>query len=333
MKTTITDVAKQAGVSMKTVSRVLNGEPNVSAKTKEKVLTAAKALKYSPNLAARGLASSKSYLIALLYDIPSPGYVTNIQKGASMACREHGYHLVVEPMDVEDGKLVQDVEMLLRRLPVDGVILTPPLCDNGRIITVLNHLKIPYVPVAPSSSHGEIPIVCMDDVKAADEITTYLIDLGHTDIGFIKGHHRHSASALRFEGFRNAMRRKDVRINPDWIETGEFTFESGLEAAKNLLGRSPRPTAIFASNDEMAAGVMSAAAQMGIAIPSELSICGFDDVPLASIVSPQLTTIRQPVKEMGYTAAKLLLTDAEPEADKVHKLGHGLQERESTSRR
>ena len=198
MKSTITDVAKRAGVSIKTVSRVMNNEENVTQKTRDKVKEAARELNYAPNIAARRLASSRSFLIALLYDVPSPGYVANIQKGASQACRKAGYHLVVEPLEFADPSILDNIEDLVRQLPVDGIILTPPLCDNGEIVSILTRQNIPYIPIAPSTSHGDRPVVKMDDVKAAREMTEYLIGLGHTDIAFVKGHPRHSASALRF---------------------------------------------------------------------------------------------------------------------------------------
>ncbi len=333
-KSTITDVAKRAGVSIKTVSRVLNGEPNVRAKTRETVIAAAKALKYAPNPAARGLASSKSYLLALLYDIPSPGYIARIQKGATEACRKAGYHLVVQPMDMNDINVVQDVDSLLRRLPVDGVILTPPLCDAGEVITVLNRLAIPYVPISPSAAHGDIPIIRMDDVKAAREMTEHLIELGHVDIGFIKGHPRHNASALRFEGFREAMRRADLRINPDWIMDGDFTYRSGVAAAEILLTQNQRPTAIFASNDDMAAGVLSVANKLKISVPDQLSLAGFDDNAIADIIWPRLTTVCQPVSNMGFKAAELLLDPKlRSQGPFIHNLDHSLIKRESTKAR
>ncbi len=316
---------------MKTVSRVLNGEPNVTAKTRDKVNLAARELNYAPNLAARGLASSRSYMIALLYDIPSPGYLSAIQKGAVEACQEHGYHLVVQPLDGSASHLSDEVEGLLRRLPVDGVILTSPLCDSGEIVSLLGRLKIPYAPIAPSTSHGDVPIVRMDNVKAAVELTQALIDMGHVDIGFIKGPERRSSSALRYEGFREAMRAAGLRINPDWIADGAFTYKSGVDASHKLLGSDHRPTAIFASNDDMAAGVISVANQLGISVPGGLSVAGFDDTPLASIISPQLTTIQQPIRDMGFQAAQLVLPPyVGAERQPVYTLDHRLIIREST---
>lgn len=335
MKSTIHDVAKAAGVSMKTVSRVLNHEPNVADKTRETVLAAAAELRYSPSLAARSLASSKSYLIALLYDNPSPNYIANIQKGATQACRERGYHLVAEPLEIAgplgaiEGDLSIDVERALERLPVDGAILTPPLCDNGSVIHALQRLKIPYVPVAPSASHGRVAIVQMDDVKASKEMVQYLISLGHKKIAFIKGDPHHSATPRRFEGFREAMRKAELEIRPDYVQSGDYHFRSGIAAAEALLQLADPPTAIFASNDDMAAGVISVANRLGVSVPDALSVGGFDDTPLARILWPQLTTVRQPIEGLGFEAAKILITkDSQDET--VRTLEHDLIVRGST---
>lgn len=324
------DVAKRAGVSMKTVSRVMNNEPSVSNSTREKVNKAALALNYTPNRAARGLASSKSFLIAMLYDIPSPGYAINLQKGATKACREHGYHLIVEPVDTGGEDIAADITGLITRLSVDGIILAPPLCDNKDVVTLLAQKKTPYVPIAPSAHHGDIPVVKMDDAKAAREMTRYLISQGHRDIGFVKGHPMHSASALRFQGYREAMRGADLPIKPDWVAEGAFTYKSGVDAGRLILGKEKKPSAIFASNDDSAAGVMAAAAQSGLSVPNDLSVAGFDDTTIASSVWPPLTTIGQPVIDMGYRAAKLLLDDDTDETPKMNILAHTLIERGST---
>lgn len=329
MTATIMDVARRAGVSMKTVSRVMNNEPSVSDTTREKVNHAALELNYTPNRAARGLASSKSFLIAMLYDIPSPGYTINLQKGATEACREHGYHLIVEPLDTNVEDVAKEITGLITRLSVDGIILAPPICDNAAVIQLLAKKNTPYIPIAPSANHGDIPYVVMDDSRAAKEMTKHLIDLGHTEIGFVKGHPRHSASSLRFQGYREAMRAADLTINPDWIADGEFTYKSGVEAGKAILNAKKRPSAIFASNDDSAAGVMAAAAALGISVPTDLSVAGFDDTTIASSVWPPLTTIRQPVVDMGYKAAKLLLVKDDVEPGK-NIMQHALIERGST---
>lgn len=332
MKTTITDVAKYAKVSMKTVSRVLNNEPNVAKTTRDRVLQAAKELRYSPNLAARGLASSKSYLIALLYDNPSPNYIANIQKGAIKACRDNNYYLVIEPLSMVKANAGDEVEKLLERLPVDGVILTPPLCDDRDILRILRKLKIPYVPVAPTIEVNGVSSVKMDDVQASYEMTDYMIRNGHKKIGFIKGHSEHSASALRFEGYKLAMKKANLKVNESFIAEGDFSFRSGVEAAEYLLGLKESPTAIFASNDDMAAGVVSVASRLGMEVPNKLSVGGFDDTPLAQILFPQLTTVKQPIYEMGHMAADLLINppSKDDELSSYH-FEHKLIIRESTN--
>jgi len=334
MKTTITDVARQAGVSMKTVSRVLNKEPNVAQQTREKVLAVASELRYTPNLAAKGLASSRSYLIALIYDnSPSPNYIQPAQRGAIDACRENGFHLVVEPLDMAGQDAGEEMERVLERLPVDGIILTSPLCDNPDILDMLKRLGIAYVSVSPSHPNEDVPCVVMDNTQAAFEMTEFLIGQGHCKLGFIKGHPEHNSSTLRYLGFIRAIEKAGIDLNADWIVDGDFSFRSGVDAAEALLSGADRPTAIFASNDDMAAGVVSVANRLGLSVPDELSVCGFDDTPLASILWPQLTTIRQPIYQMGHRAASLLINppDAEERLD-IYNLDHKLVIRESTSR-
>lgn len=333
MKTTITDVAKQAGVSMKTVSRVLNNEPNVAKTTRERVMAAAAELHYRPNMAARGLASSRSYLIALLYDNPNPSYITHIQRGAISACRESGYHLMLEPMttDLASGPEAED---LLRRLGVDGVILTPPLSDSQPLRDKLTALGIRFVAVAPGDP-GDVPAVRMNDVEAAAEMADYLIANGHTDIGFIIGHPGHVASARRQEGFEQALRQAGIVCRPERLQQGDFTFRSGVEAAEMLLSDpNDRPSAIFASNDDMAAGVVSVAGRLGVDVPGSLSVCGFDDTPIAQIIWPQLTTVAQPIRKMGKKAAEMLIdrgkTASVTEEPVVHTLDFEIIVREST---
>jgi len=336
VKATITDVAKRAGVSMKTVSRVLNNEPNVAEKTRARVKAIASELRYSPNLAARGLATSKSYLIALIYDNPSPNYISHIQRGAIDACREVGYHLVVEPMslgeiDSHDEK-VKVVRSVLDRLPVDGVILTPPLTDNEAVLTVLKELEIKCVRVAPKNG-GPQPFVGMDDETAAFQMTQHLLKQGHEKIAFIRGHIDHAATSLRHAGFTRAMKDAGIAVSADLIVQGDFSFESGAAAARKLLGvpDDQKPTAVFASNDDMAAAVISAAGQMGLDVPGSLSVCGFDDTPLARVVWPALTTVRQPIYKMGHQAAKELVRRSGEQAEKGQILDFEIMLRDSVS--
>ena len=338
MKATITDVAERANVSIKTVSRVLNNEPNVAAATRERVKSVCKDLRYSPNLAARGLASSKTYFLALMYYNASPNYLTNIQQGAIEACRENGYHLVVEPFDLMGPDMAVDMEMLLDRMPVDGVILTPPLVDDPVILDILRRFDKNYVLVAPSNPPVDALSVKMDDTQAAYEMTQYLLRNGYKDIGFVKGHPQHGASDMRYIGFSKALEEAGMALRPEWIKTGDFTFPSGVAAAEEIFASPEHPRAIFASNDDMAAGVVSVAKRRSIAIPQKLAVCGFDDTVLAVTISPRLTTIKQPIHEMGYRAAKLLIDKSRANAhanDKneggnVFNLSHELIVRESS---
>ncbi|MEP3653770.1 MAG: LacI family DNA-binding transcriptional regulator [Litorimonas sp.] len=336
MKATITDVAKRAGVSMKTVSRVLNNEPNVAEKTRARVKAIADELRYSPNLAARGLATSKSYLIALIYDNPSPNYISHIQRGAIDACREAGYHLVVEPLSLAESgthdEKVGLVRTVLDRLPVDGVILTPPLSDNEAVLEVLEELSIKCVRIAPKNG-GTQPFVGMDDETASYQMTQYLLKQGHEKIAFIRGHMDHAATSLRHAGFVKAMQEAGLAVSENFIVQGDFSFESGAAAARKLLAESnpERPTAIFASNDDMAAAVISVAGQMGLNVPDTLSVCGFDDTPLARVVWPALTTVRQPIFKMGHQAAKELVRRSDEEAEKGQILDFEIMLRDSVS--
>ncbi len=293
---------------MKTVSRVLNEEPNVTDKTRKRVQAAAAELRYRPNLSARGLASSRRYLLALLYDNPSAEYIAKIQAGATEACRKRGFHLVVEPVRVPNGEISTELEVLLQRLPVDGVILTPPLTEMPALMDVFDVVNIPYVPIAPSEQTMKRgPSVAMDDTAAAQEMTQYLISIGHKDIGFIIGATNHAASALRKQGFVSAMAAAGLPVAQGRMLQGDFSFASGKACAQKMLDGPSRPSAIFASNDDMAAGVIAVAGKMKISVPGDLSVAGFDDTALAAVLWPPLTTIRQPIHEMGARAARLLI--------------------------
>jgi LacI family transcriptional regulator len=305
---TIYDVARVAGVSIKTVSRVLNREPNVRPATRERVTAAAAALQYRPNISARSLAGSRSYLLGLLYDNPSPSYVSDFQLGATVQCRKEGYHLVVEPIDSSAADVGAVVENMLAMLKLDGVILTPPVCDRPTVLAVLDRMGVPYVRIAPDLGVAHAARVKMDDRRAALEMTNLLFRLGHRDIGFIKGHPDHGASHLRFEGFEAAMKAQGQPIRPEHLVQGYFSFRSGVDCAEVLLAGADRPTAIFASNDDMALGVLTVASRQGLVVPRDLSVAGFDDTPSAAVVWPQLTTVRQPIAAMAAAAAEILIS-------------------------
>jgi len=329
---TIYDVARVAEVSIKTVSRVLNGEPNVRPETRQRVMESASALHYRPNLSARSLAGSRSYLLGLLFDNPSPAYVADVQTGLTTRCREAGYHLVVEPVSCESPDVASVVEALTGALRMDGLVLSPPVCDAPAVLDVLDRIAMPYVRIAPWLDVDRGARVEMDDRRAAYEMTGHLLQLGHRDIGFIRGHPGHGASRRRFEGYAQALAAQGVALNTGWVVQGNFSSESGVDGGQALLDRPDRPTAIFASNDDMGLGVLMVAARLGLSVPDQLSVVGFDDSTAAKIFWPPLTTVRQPVVDMAYAAADLLLSrDGHGRHSRARMLNFDLVVRKSTA--
>lgn len=306
---TIKDVAARAGVSFKTVSRVLNGEPHVREPIRDAVLAAAADLGYRPNMAARALIGAPSRLIAFLYDNPNYSYVTEAELGALIRCLQSGYHMAIEPIDLAAGPGAQ-VEQILASLRPDGLILSPPVCDDGEVLAAIERARVRAVRIAPSSERAGMASVRIDDREGARVMAERLLRLGHRRIAFVKGHPGHSAAVLRLEGFLSALAAHGVRTRPEDIIDGDFTFEAGLRAGRRLLASPDRPTAVFAGNDMMALGVMAAAREAAVAIPGGLSVAGFDDLRGARTCWPELTTVRQPITEMYSAAAGMIIAAA-----------------------
>ena len=307
MSVTIKDVSKDAKVSIKTVSRVINNEINVSVDTKQKVLQSISKLGFKPNKSAQSLRSKRSHMIALLYDNPNKHYLADIQSGILKVCKETGYNLVLQECDYKNKSLGLEIIEFIRDFQIDGLIVTPPLSDMDDFLASLDKASVRYSIIAPSDKRTSSSYVSSNDYEASYAMTHEIISKGHTSIGFVRGHHKHSASLLRYQGFFDALAQMNIPVNGDWIKQGNFSFDSGFDTGIKIMDSSMRPSVIFASNDYMAAGVMKAAQMRGIKIPSELSIVGFDDSPIAEQLWPSLSTIKQPVKEMACHAAKLLL--------------------------
>jgi LacI family transcriptional regulator len=303
---TIIDVAKKAGVSIKTVSRVMNKEPTVHADTRARVQEAVNELNYRPQLSARSLAGAKSFLIGLLYYDPSAAFVAGVQQGATRGCRDAGRHLVVESLQENGADVQAQIESMLAALRPDGMILTPPLCDNPAILEVLRANRTPCVLISPAGEGHGMARVCMDDALAAEELTNLLISLGHTAIAFIEGDQ--AASDRRRDGYERALKAHAIAVDPALVIPGSFDFEAGVAAARQLFDRAKPPTAIFAANDDMALGALTEAQRRGIAVPHDVAIVGFDDSRAATLVWPELTTVRQPLAEMAMAAVDMLLS-------------------------
>lgn len=303
---TLDDVAAVAEVSPKTVSRVVNGEGGVHPATRERVNRAIQLLDYTPNINARGLAGDRSYLIGLFCDKPG-GYLSDFQSGATDRCRESGYHLMVEEWDRDNPRSTRHLTGLLRQMRLDGAILLPPLSDDRVVRAALAEGSIPSVRISPREPAADAPSIGIDDYLAARQLTAHLLDLGHRRIGFILGKPGHGATEQRYRGFVDEMRARGVPVESSLVETGNFVFTDGVACAERILGKPQPPTAIVASNDDMAAAVISVAHKTGLDLPGDLSVVGFDDAPIASMIWPLLTTVRQPVAKMARHAAGLII--------------------------
>ena len=306
-KSTLSDVAKLAKVSIKTASRVVRQEPNVSPKTKAAVQDAITTLKYRPSVAPRAAVGSKSYVLALIFDNPNTGYITELLRGALDQARKDGYHLIVEPVNLASPNVAEDITNLLVQSNLDGMILPPPLCDDPSILHALESSGKPFARISPSISENLGLRVEISDYDAAKQMTVKLIQLGHSSIGFVTGRKGTATTRRRLDGFLSAMKDANLTVPDNFILEGNYEYRSGLDAGESLLQQAQRPTAIFASNDEMAAGIIAAAHKAGIAVPDDLSIAGFDDSVIATVVWPQLTTVRQPIKEMAAAAVNMVI--------------------------
>lgn len=341
---TIYEVAQRADVSIKTVSRVLNGEPNVRPVVRERVLAAVSALGYRPKMSARGLAGGRSFTLVTFLDEGltmdhwrigrSNPYVERLQFAGMLQCREAGYHLLVELLDRHDPRVEQLIQSTLGALNPDGVILTPPISEDANVIAVLERSLAPFARLSAAPSDAACLSVTMDERAAAADATNHLLDLGHTRIAFISGGPSFASSALREGGFRSAMAARGVTVDSTLVIDGDYTFESGKAAAARLLDLRSPPTAVFASNDEMALGLVHEANRRNVSIPGDLSVIGFDDFPAALFSIPPLTTMRQPVGEMGALAVQRLIDHAASRARTMRVeraiVPHALILREST---
>jgi len=303
---TIYDVADRSGVSKTTVSRVLNGGSNVRPETRDLVLKAVKELQFLPNKAARSLASQAEARIGLIYNNPSVAYFSEFLIGALDGSGRNGAQLVVDKCEIGNPEAAYEAVRKLIKGGLNGMVLTAPLAESAELIEDLTKARISIVAVATGYFRGNVTCVGIDDFKAAYEMANYLMGLGHRRIGFIKGHPSHTSSKQRELGFQAALRDAAGKVEAPVIEPGLYSYRSGLEAGEKLLSSRVLPTAIFASNDDMASGVMAVAHRKGLDVPRDLSVVGFDDT-IAGAVWPMLTTVRQPISEIAATAIDVIV--------------------------
>ena len=319
-RSTIRDVAKRAKVSLKSVSRVINHETSVREETRNRVLQAIADLNYQPDLSARSLRSARSYAIGLVYDNPNPYYVISVQNGVLSACRERWFGLQIHPCNSSSPRLGEELVELAQRSRLAGLVLAPPMSERTEIIQYLaaNNIKFVRIISAAEDPHDEFPCVFVDDRDAAYDITEHLIQLGHIRIGFLWGGKSHRSSWERYKGYESALKDYGIALDKQLIVEGDYSFDDGFRGGRKLLAVPDRPTAVFGSNDEIAAGVIAAAKSSGLDVPFDLSVAGFEDSPFSKHSWPALTTAKQATEEIARSAALRLIAglsakEGEPE--------------------
>lgn len=319
-KPTINDVARIAGVSKKTVSRVINRSPLLNEATREKVEAVIAELGYVPNPQARALALRRNFLIGLIHDNPNAQMVLGVQEGILSAISNTEFALVVRPVNRRSPDMLDDVRSFLEQQRLYGVLLLPPISENDALADLCDELGVAWVRMGSARLDEDQHMVASNDREAVAKAVAYLIERGHRCIGFVAGPEGFRSAAERALGYRDALETAGLAMDAAIMAEGNYTFETGIAAGEKLLAASPRPTAIFASNDEMAAGVLHAARKQGLSVPEDLSIVGFDDTAIAAHIWPPLTTVRWPIQDMARSAAIKLIDPAEARRQPSHFL-------------
>ncbi|MBP6555506.1 MAG: LacI family DNA-binding transcriptional regulator [Novosphingobium sp.] len=319
---TIKHVAADAGVSLQTVSRVINNEPNVRPEMKTRVQEAIDRLGYVPSIAAQRMSGSRSYLILAINDRErtiadwqarqGTDWVDQMLLGGMLKCAEHGYRMIFELVDTHSDHVERELLGAIAALQPDGIILTPPHSDNQQIVDLLAEQKIPFARIGSKQNGKGIP-VSMDDEGSAYTATRYLIEHGHSRIGFIAGSPEYELSGWRVDGWRRAMTEAGL-VCDNLLAEGDFSFASGVVAAGKLLGGAEQPTAIIASNDQMALATLEIGRLLGLAVPQDLSLISFDNTPLVHFTQPPLTAVDQPIAATTSKAVELIIAAQKGEA-------------------
>ncbi|WP_395647009.1 LacI family DNA-binding transcriptional regulator [Terricaulis sp.] len=302
---TINDVARIAGVSKKTVSRVINRSPFVKTETRDKISRIILDIGFVPDPQARGLAFRRSFAIGLISDDPNPHSVVATQLGLLDVIRGAGYELVVHPCNRNDPDFIAGMRRFIERQKLFGVVLTPPLSEDSRLRAALKEAGCAGVCVTsgPADTDG---VIARNDCAGGRLAAQHLADLGHSRIALVSGPECLSMQERR-RGFQQVLDGHGLPLRSEYVMEDADTVEGGASCGATLLARSPRPTAIFAASGAMAAGVVQAARRAGLAIPQDLSVIGFDDCEIASAIWPRLTAIRSPTREIARRAAQRLI--------------------------
>lgn len=303
---TIKDVAESAGVSEATVSRVLNNNQNVAPKTRQKVKATIEQLGYTPNLNARGLRSNETKLIGLIIPDIANSFFAEIMKGVENLANSHGYNVVLLETDADLKRELECVKALQDRR-ADGIIYMGENIGNLRE-AALEESEVPTVVVC-REEENKFPTVNIDNYQAVYEMMDYLIkEANYRQIGFISGPLNDiTAGKLRFEAYRQALKDNNLVFNQDWVVETNFVLEEGYQAGQEIVANSQQPEVVFAASDELAVGAMQAIKEAGFAVPDDIGLVGFDNIELSRYVFPNLTTIGQPIYELGKTAAEMII--------------------------
>lgn len=309
-KLTIVDIARKAGVSIRTVSRVLNDSPFVNAETRDRIKSIIESTSYSPNSRARGLASNRSYLIGLVHDDPNGLVLDQVQRGIVDVCAAHAYELVVHPCNLKARDLIPQVLQFARRSRVDGIVVLPPVSENGALAQAIHAAGLPAAGIASVPVEDFPLMIVVNERSASAQVASMFYGKGHTEVGFVSGPLDYRSAEERRRGFLDAFERFGAPLAEDKIAEGDYSFQSGFDAGYQLISRNPSISAIFASNDRMAAGVLKAAFKLNRRVPHDLAVVGFDDSDVAGMLTPALSSVARPMRQLGSEAAKWLIDTA-----------------------
>ena len=329
---TLHDVAAHAGVSTMTASRALSGEGAVSARSKHKVLAAAEALAYVPNVSARVMRGARSHVLGIMLNDLTSAHLNAIVMEISKAVRSHNRDLVIYNMFYTNEAPREGSSVNLLGGVCDGFLVLQGITD--KLLRVLEKSPKPIVLVNFWRAPTSLPVVRSDNFISAREAVRHLLELGHKRIAYIGGTQNSGQNSQRLQGYLAALAEQGIEPAPQWLETGNFSHLSGVQATERLLKLPKRPTAIFAASDMVAFGVMEAARAAGLRLPEQLSIVGYDDIPTAALADPPLTSIRPPLQRLAEAAVQELIARVEnlPEQHSCIELPSELVIRGSTAR-
>jgi DNA-binding LacI/PurR family transcriptional regulator len=306
MAVNIYDIAKKTGLSVVTVSRVLNNNPNVRESNRIKVENAIKELDYRPNAAARTLSSGKTAMISLVVPSLTDAFVIQVMSSVEKTLKENGMFMVVVSAANYDDFSESAYASLFLEGRVDGILVLTPICGNGYFFE-LKKRNVPFVLMDQHQVNLQVPTVTVDNFFGGYEATMHLMKSGAKKIAHISGADQFESSSERMRGYMEALRDGGMEADPDLVITGDFTVACGYRAVQNWMQKGILPDAVFAADDNTAFGVLNAAQHFGISVPRQLAVVGFDDHPYASMLYPKLSTVKQPTEEIGATGVQLLL--------------------------